>query len=191
MKETIYSQEIFFRSVFFSPICSRAFWLATFPDRFTSLFSSSITFQSTQNTSAPMFLVSRSLSHKMLADYFSVWWYSIEYQEHSVIWFWPLDSVLSSVPTHQEVAVTIPSFAMRDFLCRIIQWCLQTRIENGELRRLHNEEFQILYRSPKIVRVIIFIPLGDVGHPAKIKEGRSALKFFKRWTYQKQTFRKS
>ena len=38
------------------------------------------------------------------------------------------------------------------------------RDENGEWRRLHNEELHILYRSPNIVRVIKFRRLRWAGH---------------------------
>ena len=41
---------------------------------------------------------------------------------------------------------------------------------------LRNEEFQSLYRSPYIVRVIKFRRLRRVEHVARMEEGRSALK---------------
>ena len=48
--------------------------------------------------------------------------------------------------------------------------------ENGEWRRLHNEEHHSLYRSPNIVRVIKSRSLRWVGHVARMEEGRSAFK---------------
>ena len=50
------------------------------------------------------------------------------------------------------------------------------RNENGEWRRLHNEELHSLYRSPNIVRVIKSRRLRCVGHLARMEEGRSAFK---------------
>ena len=48
--------------------------------------------------------------------------------------------------------------------------------ENGEWRRLHNEELHSLYRSPDIVRAIKSRRLRWAVHVAKMKVGRSALK---------------
>ena len=50
------------------------------------------------------------------------------------------------------------------------------RDENGEWRRLHNEELHSLYRSPNIVRVIKSRRLRWAGHVAIIEEGRSSFK---------------
>ena len=50
------------------------------------------------------------------------------------------------------------------------------RDENGEWRRLHNEELHSLYRSSNIVRVIKSRRLRWAGHVARIEEGRSAFK---------------
>jgi hypothetical protein len=48
--------------------------------------------------------------------------------------------------------------------------------ENGEWRRLHNEEVNSLYRSPNIVRVIKYRRLRWAGQVARIEESRNALK---------------
>ena len=48
------------------------------------------------------------------------------------------------------------------------------RDENGEWRRLHNEELHSLYRSPNTVRVIKSRILRWAGHVARMEEGRSA-----------------
>ena len=50
------------------------------------------------------------------------------------------------------------------------------RDENGECRRLHNEELHSLYRSPNIVRVIKCRRLRWTGHVARMEVGRSAFK---------------
>ena len=50
------------------------------------------------------------------------------------------------------------------------------RDENGEWRRLHNEELDSLYRSTNIVMVIISRRLRWAGHLARMEEGRSAFK---------------
>ena len=46
--------------------------------------------------------------------------------------------------------------------------------ENGEWRRLRNEELYSLYGSPNIVRVIKSTRLRWAGHIARMEEGRSA-----------------
>ena len=48
--------------------------------------------------------------------------------------------------------------------------------ENGEWRRLHNEELHSLYRSPNVVRVIKSGRLRWAGHVARMEEGRSAFR---------------
>ena len=48
--------------------------------------------------------------------------------------------------------------------------------ENGEWRKLHNEELHSLYRSPRIVRVIKCRKLRWAGHVARMEECRSAFK---------------
>ena len=48
--------------------------------------------------------------------------------------------------------------------------------ENGEWRRLHNEELHSLYRSPNIARVIKSRRLRWAEHVNRMEEGRSAFK---------------
>ena len=48
------------------------------------------------------------------------------------------------------------------------------RDENGEWRRLHNEELHSLYRSPNKIRVIKSRRLRWAGHVARMEEDRSA-----------------
>ena len=62
------------------------------------------------------------------------------------------------------------------------------RDENGEWRRLHNEELHSLYRSPNIVRVIKPRRLRWAGHIPGMEEGRSAFKMLTGKTYRKETF---
>ena len=50
------------------------------------------------------------------------------------------------------------------------------RDENGQWRRLHNEELHILYRSANIVRVIKSRKLRWSGHVARMKDDMSAFK---------------
>ena len=62
-----------------------------------------------------------------------------------------------------------------------INWILRRifgpkRDENGEWRRLHNEELHSLYRSPNTVRLIKCRRLRSAGHVARMEEGRSAFK---------------
>ena len=52
--------------------------------------------------------------------------------------------------------------------------------ENGEWRRLHNEELHSLYRSPIIVRVIKSRRLRWAEHVARMEEGRSAFNILTR-----------
>jgi hypothetical protein len=49
------------------------------------------------------------------------------------------------------------------------------RDENGEWRRLHNEELHSMYRSPNAVMVIR--RLRWAGHVVRMKEGRVLSKF--------------
>ena len=50
------------------------------------------------------------------------------------------------------------------------------RNENGEWRRLHNEELHSLYPSPNIIRVIKSRRLTWTGHVDRMEEGRSTFK---------------
>ena len=50
------------------------------------------------------------------------------------------------------------------------------RDENGEWRRLHNEEIHSLYHSSNIIRVIKSTRLRWAGHVARMEDGRSAFK---------------
>ena len=50
------------------------------------------------------------------------------------------------------------------------------RDENGECRRLHNEELHSLYRSPNIGRAIKSSRLRWTGYVVRMKDGRSAFK---------------
>ena len=53
------------------------------------------------------------------------------------------------------------------------------RDENGEWRRLHNEELHSLYRSANIVRGIKSRRLRWASHVARMEEGRSVFKILK------------
>ena len=50
------------------------------------------------------------------------------------------------------------------------------RGQNGEIRRIHNEELHSVYRLPNIVRVVKSKRLRWAGHVARMEEGRSAFK---------------
>ena len=66
---------------------------------------------------------------------------------------------------------------LRVFEKRILRRIFEPkRDDNGEWRRLHNEELHSLNRSPYIVRVIKARRLRWEGHVARMEEGRSALK---------------
>ena len=69
-------------------------------------------------------------------------------------------------------------FTLRVFENRILKQIFGLKIdENGELRRLHNEELHSLYRSHNIFRTIKSRKLILVGPVARMKEGRSVSKF--------------
>ena len=69
---------------------------------------------------------------------------------------------------------------LRVFVNRILRRIFgPKRDENGEWRRLHNEELHSLYRSPNIVRVIKSRELRWTGHVVRMKEGRSAFKILR------------
>ena len=53
------------------------------------------------------------------------------------------------------------------------------RDENGEWRRLHNEELDSLHSSPNMVGVINSRRLRWAGHIARMEEGWSAFKILK------------
>ena len=56
---------------------------------------------------------------------------------------------------------------------RILMWIFGAkRDENGEWRKLHNEEIHSLYRSPNIVRVIKSGRFRWAGHVARMGGGR-------------------
>ena len=60
-------------------------------------------------------------------------------------------------------------------------WCengilRHKREENGDWRRLQNEELHSLYRSPNIVRLIKSIRLRRAGHVARVEESGSTMK---------------
>ena len=63
-------------------------------------------------------------------------------------------------------------------------------MENGEWRRLHNEELHTLYPSPNIVRVIRPRRLRGAGHVARIEEGRSAFNILTGKPTGKRPFRR-
>ena len=63
--------------------------------------------------------------------------------------------------------------------------------ENGDWRRLHNEELHSLYSSPDIARMIKSRRLRWAGHVARMDESRSAFKIFNRYTYKKEIFREA
>ena len=52
------------------------------------------------------------------------------------------------------------------------------RDENGEWRRLHNEERNSFYRSPNIVRVIKAKRLRWTGHVGRMEKVRGPSKFY-------------
>ena len=51
------------------------------------------------------------------------------------------------------------------------------RDENGEWRRLYNEELHSLYHSPNIGKVTKFRRLRWAGHVVRMEKGTSAFKF--------------
>ena len=70
--------------------------------------------------------------------------------------------------------------AKRIFGNRIMRRIFEPKsAENGEWRRLHNEELHSLYRSPNIVRVIKSRRSRYAGHVAQMEEGRSAFKILR------------
>ena len=67
---------------------------------------------------------------------------------------------------------------LRVFENRILRRIFEPkRGENGEWRRLHNEELHSLYPSLNMVKVIKSRRLRWAGHVARMEEGRSLSKF--------------
>ena len=66
---------------------------------------------------------------------------------------------------------------LREFENRILRRIFgPKRDENGEWKRLHNEDLHSLYRSPNVVRVVKSRRLRWVGHVARMEESKSAFK---------------
>ena len=65
---------------------------------------------------------------------------------------------------------------LRVFENRILRLIFGPKRDANVWRRLHNEEFHSLYRSPNIVRVIKSRRLRWAGHVARMEGGRSAFK---------------
>ena len=64
------------------------------------------------------------------------------------------------------------------------------RDDNGEWRRLHNEELHSLYRSPNIVRVNKSRRLRWAGHVSRMEKGKSAFKILTHKPTEKRTLGK-
>ena len=71
--------------------------------------------------------------------------------------------------THTESKTWKPPFFINDTM-------IFNRDENGEWRRLYNEELHSLYHSPNIVRVIKYRRLRWAGHVVRMEKSRSAFK---------------
>ena len=80
--------------------------------------------------------------------------------------------LIRSATFFYQVGLPIPKVFENRILRRIFG---PKRNENGECRRLNNEELH-RYRSPNIVRVIKSRRLRWAGHVARMEEGRSAFK---------------
>ena len=66
---------------------------------------------------------------------------------------------------------------LRVFENRILRRIFEPKMdENGEWRRLHNEELHSFHRSSNIVRLIKSRRLRWAGHVARMEEGKSAFK---------------
>jgi hypothetical protein len=72
---------------------------------------------------------------------------------------------------------TIKKHRLRVFENRVLRIFGPKRDEaTGEWRKLHNEELDVLYSSPNIVRVIECGRMGWAGHVAHMGEGRGMYK---------------
>ena len=91
--------------------------------------------------------------------------------------------MLKVVRTANLVMIVVKALTLREecrlrvFENRILRRMFgPKRNENGEGRRLHNEDLHSLYCSPNIVREIKSRKLRWAGHVARMEEGRSAFK---------------
>ena len=94
-------------------------------------------------------------------------------KSHIIPAFWFQTSVSSLVFYNNNIILLIIILNHYRILRRIFG---PKRDENGEWRRLHNEELHSLYRSPNIVRVVKSRRLRWAGHVARMEEVRRALK---------------
>ena len=86
------------------------------------------------------------------------------------------------LPVVQYVCETWSLTLMEECRLRLFENRILRRIfgpkcdENGEWRRLHNEELHSLYRSPNKVTMIKSRRMRWAGHVARMEEGRSPFK---------------
>ena len=82
---------------------------------------------------------------------------------------------LSNTPSSTAVSsISILSLSQKHNIARRIFG--SKRDENGQWKRLHNEEFHSLYRSPNIVEVIKSRRLRWAGHVVTMEEGKRVFK---------------
>ena len=105
--------------------------------------------------------------------------------------------IIHSIPTNCETwSLTVKEE------CRLGEGLFENRIlrrifgpkrgENGDWRRLQNEELHSLYRSPNIVKVIKSRRLRRAGHVARKEEDGGAFKMLTgNQTYRKETFKEA